>query len=136
MSESLIEQSSASLDPFDRGTHRPPPWLAVGGLLSLPLLVFGSLPLLRLHVERESARDFSNIQALGVFALATEVVVVGTLAALVGLLLRSRSRRRRERWRFLRIASWTLNGIAAAAGIIWIALLLIGNAMIGSSGSL
>ncbi|QJE98892.1 hypothetical protein [Luteolibacter luteus] len=95
----------------------------------LPLLLGTTLPLLRIHVAWGFENDHPEIESLGALALATEVIVIGTLAALLGMLLSSFSRRRGERWRFLRIASWAINGLAAILGIAWIALLLIGNAM-------
>lgn len=137
MSKSSTAQPPELKDLSGSAVHREIPWFSICGLLSVPLLVWGSLPLLRAHVARELASDyFTKIHDLGALALATEIVFAGTLAALLGLLLISFSRRRRERWKYLRIASWVINGIVAAAGILWISVLLIGNFVVRSSGSL
>lgn len=137
MSECPSMQPSQVTYPSEWGIPRPLPWFSICGLLSVPLLVSASLPLLRAHVARELASDyFTKIHDLGALALATEIVFSGTLAALLGLLLSSFSRRRRERWKYLRMASWVINGIVAAAGILWISLLLIGNLLQSSRGSL
>jgi len=100
---------------------RPVPFCSFLALLAMPLLAFGSIPFWTWYVTHQIASapfegyapDPGQFAAFGV---AAGSFFTGVLGAVVGIGLAYLAKRRNERWWWLRVLAFWINGIGIAVG--------------------